>query len=97
MVPHKPVDKELDMPDWLELIEGHCLQEILIEALVARACAVRNNAESNPRANTALVAGDKTIDQIAQGRYKGRLACKKAADALRKFTQALNYTASVKG
>ena len=92
-MPHKYIEKSiLNPPQWLEAMRADdpCLFQMLSEALVARDHAIEAGAQRDPRSHAALRAGDATIDQIAFGRYKSPVACRKAADALRKYTQALD-------
>ena len=85
-MPHK---KTVSMPAWVqELAEDDlCLYTTVVEAIVARSFAVTCGASKK-----ALRAADLTLDQIADGRVWGAVAWKKAADALRKYTQAAEQT-----
>jgi hypothetical protein len=84
-MPHKKV---LGVPAWVEELDP-CLQNIIVEALVARRAAELAGAMKHAGCRAALESADLTLDMIADGRATGTIACKKAADALRKYTQAL--------
>ena len=85
-MPHR---LKINWPEWVEglrdPVDG-CLSAVVMEALHARDVAVRVGALSDRRCAGAVRAGDKTLDNI--GRITGPLACKRAADALRKYVQA---------
>lgn len=89
-MPHRPINKEVDLPAWVNKLEDTCLAITVMEALFARDSAIKAGALDNEDALEILKSGDATIDQIAYGRYHGQVACKKAADALRKYQQALD-------
>jgi hypothetical protein len=84
-MPHK---KTLSLPAWVDKLDDTCLETTVIEALVARDYAIRMGAERHKPCKSMLRAADATLDQIADGRIVGRLAWKRAADALRKYTSA---------
>lgn len=88
-MPHRPIDVVLQPPAWVERLEDSCLQQTVIEALVARWTAIKNGAEHHRACKAALVSGKTILENIATGRVTGELACKRAADALRKFTTAV--------
>ena len=93
-MPHRHVfdeDLELGEPAWLSEIDDACLHNTLLETLVARRMAIKEGALDHPRALKIWLAGSKTLEQIKYGRYSGPIACTKAADALRKFQQAIDY------
>ena len=89
------IEKEIDLPSWLKTIEDTCLSKMLIEALVARKHAIQAGALDQRDARGELKSADETIDQIAFGRFESPVACKKAADALRKYTHSLDLAAGV--
>ena len=84
----------LRLPEWLEAIDDVCLRRTLSEALIARGEAVQFGAMQKRRAKGEIASGDRTVEQIASGRYTGEAACKRAADALRKYTHALDLAAA---
>ena len=87
-MPHRPIKKIFDMPAWMDRIDDTCLYEMLVEAIVARGAALRAGILQHPRCLPIFQSADETVDQIAYGRYQGQTACRKAADALRKYQQA---------
>ena len=87
---NRVVQLNLGFPDWVREIDDPCLSETLREALVARFQAVRAGAMARRGTQEALAAGDATMAQIEYGRVRGQIACRKAATALRKYTQALS-------
>jgi hypothetical protein len=91
-MPHKSL-KNLDvtLPAWVSALEDDCLHDVLVEALVARHNAVRSGA-TDPRApkvcREAISAADASVALIEQGRASGKSAASRAADAVRKYTDA---------
>ena len=81
----------LNRPAWLVAIEDPCLQTALEEALVTRSQAVGLGAMRIRRAQDEIHSGDQTVAQVASGRYTGAVACKRAADAHRKYTHAFDF------
>jgi len=90
-MPHKRIDKlDIIVHEWIDNLHDQCLASMLVEALVARHLAIRAGAKKHKATRAALVAGDATVEQIEYGRVSGASACRKAATALRKYTQALD-------
>ncbi len=91
-MPHKSSwnTPDFKLPEWVEEIALHnmCLYETVVEALFARHTALRNNAQQYKACAAVMRAADETLRQIAEGRIKGTVACKKAAIAVRKYTTA---------
>jgi len=87
-MPHRPVEKFLKLPDWIESVHDDCLKAMLTEAMVARYTAVTGGAEQHRSCRNVLRAGDRTLDAIAHRQFTPRVACAKAATALRKFNTA---------
>ena len=85
-MPHR--ERRIPWPLWVERIGSECLQTTVKEALHARDAAVDGGAERHTACARVLRAADATLDQIEFDRVTGRLACRKAADALRKFNTA---------
>ena len=77
------------MLEWVEGITNRCLQDVLLEAYIARLHAVQDGAERYPGCKRVLDKADATIDQIRFGRYEEEQACRRAAVAVRKYTMAL--------
>lgn len=80
-------------PGWVTSLEDSCLRKAVKEALVAKDTAVdlgatRRDAPRECRA--AFRAADKTLDQVREGRVEGDAACRKAAVAVRKFSNAVD-------
>ena len=84
-MPHKFT---LDVPEWVEELADVCLQTTVEEALWARHYAVRWGALEHKSCRAALASADATLQRIADRRVIGNSACKKAADALRKYNTA---------
>jgi len=82
--------KDAVIPRWVFETGDECLEETLVEAYVARFKAFEAGA---PRAGAACAkafrSADVTVAAIQDGRSTGKLACKKAAVALRKYNTAL--------
>lgn len=87
-MPHRPVET-LRLPKWVqELVDDRCLYTTVVEALVARQYAIDWGAREYKTEAKIFRAADNTLQMIADGRVYGEMACRKAADALRKFNTA---------
>jgi hypothetical protein len=89
-MPHKKIETivGLGVPAWMEELDP-CLYNVVLEAIVARHAAERAGAMKYAGCRAAIESADVTLDMIADGRTTGTAACKKAVDAVRKYTQAL--------
>lgn len=81
--------KNIIWPEWVEGIQDTCLQETVREALVARDVAVRAGALQHRACRAVLAAADATLEQIELGKVGGKVACRKAAVAVRKYSTAV--------
>jgi hypothetical protein len=90
-VPHS---KEIGVPEWVDGLRDRGLRAVVAEALFARAFAIRHGAREHAKGVAALTSADTALDQIADGRVTGDLACRKAAGALRKYNTAAECAAS---
>ena len=84
-MPHR----DRDIPDWIAFLDNECLQITSFEAAVARKKALKAGVdpEVGP-CGAAFKAAERTLDAVESGKVRGLVACKRAADALRKFTEA---------
>jgi hypothetical protein len=73
----------IGLAPWVQAIDNACLYEVVVEALTARASAVRHAGK-----RATIAAADTTLAMVADGRVTGDRACKKAAVALRKYVQS---------
>jgi hypothetical protein len=89
-MPRKRIDSFIIVHEWIENLDDQCLANMLVEALVARHFAVKAGAKKHKATRAAIDTGDATVEQIEYGRVSGASACRKAATALRKYTQALD-------
>lgn len=87
-MPHRRLDKILRPPAWVERLADPCLHTTIIEALVARQAAMAQGAPTHRPCRNVFEAAERTLDQIGLGRVTGKEACRKAADALRKYNTA---------
>lgn len=79
----RTVATAIELAPWVQTIDNSCLYEVVVEALTARASAIRHNG-----APGLIRTGDATLAAVADGRVTGDRACKKAAVALRKYVQS---------
>lgn len=94
-MPHKSLAKlRLGLPSWVRDVKDVCLQKVLVEAIVARDSAISSGAERYVTTRKILDSGDATMEQVQFGRYVGADACKRVADALRKYMEALSIAAA---
>lgn len=68
---------------WAGELDDACLFEVVLEAVMARASAIRHAGNAR-----AIAAGDAVLEGIKSGRVTGSRACKKAAVAVRKYNRA---------
>lgn len=87
-MPRKP-KYELQYPEWVKALRDPCLKSVVKEALSARDFATDAGAERYKTCAKLLRVGDTILRSIEDGRATGPAAWKKAADALRKYTVAL--------
>jgi hypothetical protein len=80
--------KIFNWPEWVQSIEDPRLSATVREALFAGDTAVEAGAKKYKNCQRALRSAEQTLDQIRFGRVTGKAACRKAADAIRKFTTA---------
>lgn len=85
-MPHARIDWPL--PEWVETISDRCLYTTILEAYVARQFAIKWGARRYRDLGAIFDAAEKTLQMVADGRVTGELACKRAADALRKYVSA---------
>jgi hypothetical protein len=96
-MPHKEI---LSWPGWIEEIaeQDPCLGRMIREAVVAHDAAVNAGADkktASKRCRDAFKSAAMTLDVLQRGAVRPNTdaAWKKASDALRKFTQALDCAA----
>lgn len=81
---------QIPLPEWIVATQGEdpSLFTALYEAWWARDFAIRQGADRRGACKASFDAAEATLDQIKFGRVTGERAWKKAAVALRKYTNA---------
>jgi len=84
------------VPSWVEDVTrgDPCLWEAVVEACVARYSAAHAGASASTSVDYR--SGDAILDEIRVGRVVGTAACRRAAVAVRKYTQAHQRTAEAR-
>jgi hypothetical protein len=82
------------MPEWAYGLENTCLQEEVREAIDARSWALDRGADKHPSGAKLLRVGDKILHEIEHRIVRGDKACRKAAQATRKFNTAGEHARS---
>ena len=85
-----PRKRKIPWPAWVNALDDMCLREGVREALTARETALSLGANKKQGCVGAFRSAETTLDQIEFGRVTGQAACKKAAVALRKYTNAVD-------
>ncbi len=95
-MPHKSTDKlGIDIPAWIdEMVDDPCLQDILVQAVVARHVAIRDGATAPDAPEVCrkhVESASSSLELIERGTLKGQTAWYRATAALREFVDARAY------